>query len=343
MRSVLVPLSARRGGPKRRAGFLHPFSFIPALAFALTFAADAWPQEFPARPLRLIVPQPPGGGTDILARNVAQKLSEHLRQPAIVDNRPGAGSLIGTELAAKATPDGHTLLVGGIFNMVMNKALIRNLSYEPLRDFVPLGYTSAYPFLLLARADLPVASLAELVKYAKERPGKLSYGSAGIGTLQHVWGTILVKSLGLDMLHVPFKGAAPAHQEMMGGRLDMMFDNLSASKQYVQAGRLKGLAVSSASRSPHLANVPTVNETGLVKFEGESWFGFFAPVRTPARVVETLRTVFAGIIRDPEFAARVERDGGRVLAIPADGQRKFLQEEIERWGKLVAQYGVTAE
>jgi len=315
------------------------------LAFALTLVlgASAWTQDFPTRPLRVVVPQPPGGGTDIIARHIAQKLSEQLRQPAVVDNRPGAGSIVGTEIVARAAADGHTLLVGGIFNMVMNKALIRNLSYEPQRDFVPLGYTSAYPFLLLARADLPVSSLAELVKYARDRPGKLTYGSAGIGTLQHVWGTILVKSLGLDLLHVPFKGAAAAHQEMMGGRLDLMFDNLSASKQYVQAGRLKGLAVSSASRSLHLPSVPAVNETGLVQFEGESWFGLFAPAGTPVRVVQTLRNALAGIIRDPEFAARIERDGGRVLAIPPQQQRQFLQAEVERWSRLVGQYGVTVE
>jgi tripartite-type tricarboxylate transporter receptor subunit TctC len=225
----------------------------------------------------------------------------------------------------------------------MNKALIRNLSYEPARDFVPLGYVSAYPFVLLARADLPVATLAELVQYAKARPGKLAYGSAGIGTLQHVWGAILVKSLGMDMLHVPFKGAANAHQEMMAGRLDLMFDNLSASKQYVQSGRLKGLAVSSSSRAPHLPNVPTVNETGLVKFEGESWFGLFAPAGTPAPVVDVLRKTLAAIIGDPEFASRIERDGGRVLAIPAREQQQFLQDEVERWTKLVARYGVTTD
>ena len=157
---------------------------------------SALAQEYPARPIRLIVPIGAGGGTDILARHVAQKLGERFRQAAIVENRPGAGSLIGTEYVAKAAPDGYTLLVGGIFNMVMNRALLRNLPYEPLRDFVPLGYISAYPFVLVARADLPGSSLKELVQYAKERPGKLTYGSAGLGTLQHVWGTILFKSLG---------------------------------------------------------------------------------------------------------------------------------------------------
>jgi tripartite-type tricarboxylate transporter receptor subunit TctC len=241
------------------------------------FGVTALAQEYPARPIRLIVPIGAGGGTDILARHVAQKLGERLRQAAIVENRPGAGSLIGTEYVAKAAPDGYTLLVGGIFNMVMNRALLKNLPYEPLRDFVPLGYISAYPFVLVARADLPGSSLRELVQYAKERPGKLTYGSAGLGTLQHVWGTILFKSLGLDMVHVPFKAAPAAHQEMLAGRLDVMLDNLSAAKHHVQAGRLKALAVSSASRSPQLDGVPTLNETGLLSFQGESWFALFAP------------------------------------------------------------------
>ena len=227
--------------------------------------------------------------------------------------------------------------------MVMNKALIKNLSYDPLRDFVPVGFTSAYPFLLLVRADLPVTSLAELVRYAKERPGKLNYGSAGLGTLQHVWGMILVRSLGLEMVHVPHKGAAPAHQEILAGRLDMMFDNLSASKQYVQSGRMKGLVVSSAGRSSHLPNVPTINETGVTKFEGESWFGIFAPSGVPREIVDQLRGNLASVLRAPDFVRRVERDGGRVLMIPPAQQQKFLQEEIERWSWLVTQYDVTAE
>ena len=307
------------------------------------FGVTALAQEYPARPIRLIVPIGAGGGTDILARHVAQKLGERLRQAAIVENRPGAGSLIGTEYVAKAAPDGYTLLVGGIFNMVMNRALLKNLPYEPLRDFVPLGYISAYPFVLVARADLPGSSLQELVQYAKERPGKLTYGSAGLGTLQHVWGTILFKSLGLDMVHVPFKGAPAAHQEMLAGRLDVMLDNLSAAKHHVQAGRLKALAVSSASRSPQLDGVPTINETGLLSFEGESWFALFAPAGTPGPVVATLRSALAEITRDAEFAGRVERDGGRVLAIPPERHIEFLREEIERWSGLVTRYNVTVD
>src|SRR5438105_9371553 len=199
---------------------------IIACLLAPLVAMSANTQDYPARPIKLVVPIGPGGGTDILARHLAQKMGERLRGSAVVENRPGAGSIVGTEYVAKAAPDGYTLLVGGIFNMVMNKALVKNLPYEPLRDFVPLGYLSAYPFALVARIDLPAASLKEFVAYAREHPGKLTYGSAGLGTLQHVWGTILLKSLGLALVHVPFKAAPAVHQEMLAGRIDLMMDNL---------------------------------------------------------------------------------------------------------------------
>jgi tripartite-type tricarboxylate transporter receptor subunit TctC len=314
-----------------------------AFVALVVLAAGAYAQDYPSRTVRLIVPVGPGGGTDILARHLAQKLGERFKHGVIVENRPGAGSLVGTEYVARASADGYTLLVGGIFNMVMNRALIKTLPYDPVRDFVPLGYISAYPFVLITRNDFPASSLAELVRYAKERPGKMTYGSAGIGTLQHVWGAILFKSLGLDVVHVPFKGAPPAHQEMLAGRLDLMLDNLSAAKHHVQAGRLKAFAVTSAERSPHLPQVPTVNESALTSFEGESWFALFAPAATPASAVETARAALGQILKDREFAERVERDGGRVLAIAPAAQRKFLQDEVERWSALVAKHGVTID
>ena len=310
---------------------------------ALMTGLPAAAQDFPSKPLRIVVPQAAGGGTDILARNLAVRLTELLKQGVVVENRTGAGSLIGTDFVARAPADGHTLLMGGIFNMVMNKALVKNLSYSPENDFVSLGYVSAYPFVLLTRPDLPVNSLAELAAYAKARPGKLSYGSGGMGTLQHVWGAVLTNSLGLDMVHVPFKGAAPAHQEMMAGRLDIMFDNISAAKPHIQANRLKGLVVSSAQRSAQLPNLPTVTETGLVSFEGESWFGVFAPAATPAPVVARLRETLAAINRETEFVARVERDGGRMLNVAPAQQEAFLRNEIERWVGAVNRYKVTAD
>jgi len=306
---------------------------------ACLFAVIAKGEDYPTRVVKLVVPVGPDGGTDILARHLAQKMSERLKQPVVVENRPGAGSIVGTEYVARAAPDGYTLLVGGIFNMVMNKALVKNLTYEPIADFVPLGYLSAYPFALVARADLPARDLAQFVAYAKERPGKLTYGSAGIGTLQHVWGTILVKMLGLEMVHVPFKAAPAVHQEMLAGRIDLMMDNLSALKHHVQAGRLQAYAVSSAARTPQLADVPTLREAG-VDFEGESWFAMFAPAATPTSAVSLLRNTLADVLKDADFVARIERDGGRVLAIAPSEQRKFLQDEVKRWSALVTRYGV---
>jgi len=321
---------------------------LPARVFffgvaMLIIACPAMAQDFPARPLRMIVASGAGGGTDLAGRNVAKTLSDSLRVPAFVENRPGAGSATGSEFVAKSNPDGHTLLFSSSSSIVMNGFLYKNLPYDSLRDFVAVGFVAAYPFLLVTRPDLPAANLAEFAKYARERPGRLTYSSPGVGSVQHVWGSILFRSMGLDLLHVPYKGAASAHPDMIAGRIDAMFDNMSAALKYVEAGRLKGLAVSSPKRAPQLPNVPTVNETGVTKFDGESWMGVFAPAATPAPVVEALRGLLLQVVRDADYAARVERDSGRVMVIPANQQQAFLRSEIERWGKLINQYGVTAE
>jgi tripartite-type tricarboxylate transporter receptor subunit TctC len=305
----------------------------------MTISVSAFAQQntdYPNHPIKLIVPIAPGGGTDIIGRKVAQKLTDLLPQATFVENKAGAGSLIGTEFVAKAPADGYTLLVGGLFNMVMNKALMKNLPYDPAKDFIPLGYISAYAFVLSTRPDLPVNNLAEMAKLMKDKPGQFTYGSAGIGTLQHVWASILTDQLGLDLVHVPFKGAPQAYQEMMAGRLDIIFDNISASKSFVQSNRLKGIAVSSEKRSSLFPQLPTINETGLTKFSGESWFGIFAPANTPPQVVSKLRQALALVNKDPEFIALVEKDGGRVLNISAADQQAFLLDEINRWVPLVA-------
>ena len=299
--------------------------------------------DYPSRAIKIIIPQAAGGGTDLLGRKVAQKLSEQLKQTTIVENKAGAGSLIGTNFAANAAPDGYTLMIGGLTNMVMNKALIKDLNYDPEKGFTPLGYFSAYSFVLLARADLPVNTLAEFLKYAKDRPNQLNFASAGIGTLQHVWGTILFNGMGLSLIHVPFKGAAQGYQEMLGGRIDVMFDNMSASKQYVQSNKLKGLALSSQDRSPLLPQVPTINESGITKFTGESWFAIFAPSNTPLQIVNKLRATMELINKDPEFIAQVEKDGGRMLNVSSQDQQQFLKDEISKWVLLVNKNNIKAE
>ncbi len=326
--------------PTRRSGGRAAAAALIALGFQFA-AADA--QDFPSRPLRMIVASGAGGGTDLAGRNVAKTLSDALKTASFIENRPGAGSATGSEFVARSPPDGHTLLFSSGSSIVMNGFLYKNLPYDSLRDFVAVGFVAAYPFVLITRADLPANNLAEFAKFARERPGRLTYSSPGVGSLQHVWGTILFRGMGLELLHIPYKGAASAHPDMIAGRIDAMFDNLSAAMKYIDAGRLKALAVSAPKRASQLPNVPTINETGVTRFDGESWMGVFAPSATPPAVIDALRALLLGVVRDAEYSARVERDGGRVMIIPANQQQAFLRQEIERWGRLITQYAVSAE
>ncbi len=312
------------------------------LSSGLVFAQTPT-NDYPNHPIKVIVPQAAGGGTDLIGRRIAQKLSEQFKIGTVVENKSGAGSLIGTEFVANAPADGYTLMIGGLANMVMNKALIKNLSYYPDRDFVPLGYISGYSFVFLTRPEMPVNSLAEFVKFAKQQNKPILFGSAGIGTLQHVWGEILLNALGIESIHVPFKGAAMGYQEMMGDRVDVMFDNMSASKQYILNGKLKGLALSAQERSPVLPLVPTINETGMTKFTGESWFGIFAPSKTPVAAVSKLRQAMVVINKEPEFIAQVEKDGGRIINVPVNEQQQFLKDEIVKWVGLVQKNNIKVE
>ena len=312
------------------------------ISFVLIFNC-VFAQDFPNRQFKIIVPSASGGGTDILARSVAQKITETLKQSAIVENRTGGGSIVGSEYVARSLNDGYTILMGSIANMVMNKILIPKLPYDPEKDFLPIGYISAYPFVLMARADLPINNFQEFVQYVKSRPDKLSFGTAGIGTLQHVWFSVLLNNLNLQVLHIPFKGAAPVHQEMLGGRIDFMFDNMSAAKQYVLSRRLKGIAVSSLDRTALLPNVPTINESGITKFDGESWFGLFVPGNTPTNIVNKLRQVMSDINRDTEFVSKVERDGGRMLNLSPENQQIFLRDELSKWSAAIQKIQVSIE
>ncbi|MBM3344399.1 MAG: tripartite tricarboxylate transporter substrate binding protein [Betaproteobacteria bacterium] len=322
---------------------LAVLSLLPVLPAFGAAQDSAAMQALRARPVRIIVATAPGGGVDITARHLAKTMGELARIALVVQNRPGAGSITGTEYAARATPDGHTLLVSSSSSMVMNGLLHQQLPYDALRDFVAVGFVVAYPFVLIARNDLPVTNLAELAQYAKDRRGKLTYGSAGVGSLQHVWGTLLFRSMGLDLLHVPYKGAAMAVQEMIGGRIDLMFDNLSAARAQVQAGRVKALVVSPARRAPQMPAVPTVNESGVTQFEGESWMGVFVPSATPRGTVQALRGVVENVLQDAGLRERLEAGGGRIMRVPPQQQQAFVNRERERWGALIKRYGVTAE
>jgi len=309
-------------------------------ACAASAAAGAWAQDYPNRPIRLIVPTAAGGGFDILARYVAQRMGDDHKITLTVENRVGAGTVAGTEFVAKAPADGYTLMLGGVSNMALNPALFKKLPYDAARDFVPVGYLATFPTVLVSPPDFPANSFAEFVAQVRANPGKYNFASAGVGTGQHVWGAILIKLLGLDMPMVHYKGAAPAHQDLLAGRTHGMLDNLSAIRQHIQAGKLKAYAVSTRGRASQLPNVPSVIETGVVDFEAGSWMGLYAPAATPAPIVERLRSLADQLVRSPEFAARIESTGGAALVIPGNRQNQFQADELARWDRLIKQTGI---
>jgi tripartite-type tricarboxylate transporter receptor subunit TctC len=314
-----------------------------ALALGALAAGAAPAQDYPTRPLRMIVPQPPGGGFDLVGRLVGQRLSELLGQQVVVENRTGAGTLIGTEAAAKSPADGYTLLVGGFSNIAANPGLYKQLPYDPLADFVPVGMVSGVAYALVSRKDLPQASLKEVIDFARANPRKLTYASAGVGTGQHIIAAALVHLTGVEIVHVPYRGAQAAYQDLLAGRVDLFFDNAATAKPYLDSGQVKGYAVSTAARWPALPQLPTVVETGVAKLELESWFAIFARTGTPPAILERLRVEMAKVVQTPELAERFEKGGNRMLKMTPAETEAFVRSEIEKWPPIIRQAGITAQ
>ena len=311
-----------------------------ALMLLALGASSSWAQEFPSRPIKLVVPTAAGGGFDILGRYVAQRLAEDHKLNVVVENRTGAGTVVGTEYAAKSAPDGYTLMLGGVSNIALNPAMFRKLPYDASRDFVAVGFLATFPTVLVTPPDFPASTIQEFVNVVRANPGKFNFASAGVGTGQHVWGAILLKMLNLDMPMVQYKGAAPAHLDLLAGRTHAMLDNLSAIRQHITTGKLKALAVSTRSRASQLPDVPSVIESGVADFEAGSWMAVFAPAATPAPIIERLRALLDPMVRSKEFAARIESTGGVALPIAGDQQNAFMLDEISRWDRLIKQAGI---
>ena len=316
-------------------------SILIAVFLFVGFSVQA--QPYPNKPIRLIVPFAPGGVTDVSGRIVAIALAKRLNQQVIVENKPGASGNIGAHLVSKAAPDGYTLLLALDGTLVINPHVYERTGFDALNDFAPIAKVGDSIIIIVAHPSVGVKTLAEVVALSKTNGKGLEFGTSGSGSITHVAGELLKQRSGANLVHVPYKGAAPAVQDMIGGRIDVMFDNLSAARTYIDSGRLKALAVSSSRRAEALPTVPTVDETGLVKFSGESWFGVFAPSQTPGTAIERLRSGLASLSRNPDFAARIEHDTGRTMPIPPAEQQAFLRGEIERWARLVARYEVTAD
>jgi tripartite-type tricarboxylate transporter receptor subunit TctC len=314
---------------------------LPAVLYSVGGPAQAQ-TDYPTRPLKLIVPQPPGGGFDFVGRTVAEPLGKALGQAVVVENRTGSGTLVGTEAAAKAAADGYTLLVGSVSNMVLNSGLYPSLPYDPVRDFEPLGNAVAYSYTLMARKDLTVTSLADLLAKARATPRGFTYASAGNGSGQHVIAAALWHLAGADLVHVPYRGAQAAYQDLIGGRVDLFFDLAPTARGQISGGTVRGLATSGAQRNPAHAELPTLREAGI-ELDLESWFAIFAPARTPAPVLTRLRKDLRTVVNLAEVKDAFAKAGGRPLPLDADETRAQHTRDLERWTRLVRAAGLKAD
>ncbi len=313
------------------------------LAAAVLACAAAQAQEYPSRLVRIVAPSSPGGGFDLVGRVLAQKLGEQTGQPFVVENRPGAGTLVGSQLAARAVPDGYTLLVGGLSNIALNMGLYKAPGYDSLADLAPISLVVSHSYTLVGRKDLPQSTLREVIDFARANPGRLNIGTSGPGTGQYVGAALLIAAGGVDILKVPYKGAQPVYQDLLAGRLDLFYDNTTTAAPYIEAGQVKALAVSSRERVATMPRVPTVTETGLLDLEMETWFGLFAPARTPRPVIERLRAEIDRATQQPDVRKRLEQGSGRSLRMGPAETDAFVRAEVPRWVALIRKAGITPE
>jgi tripartite-type tricarboxylate transporter receptor subunit TctC len=323
---------------------LHRRVFLQGAAGAAAWPAVsriAWAQGYPSRPVRLFVGFPPGGPGDIIARLIAQRLQERLGQPFLIENRPGAGSNIGTEAVVKAPPDGHTLLLVSSANSI-NATLYDKLNFNFLRDIAPVAGISREPNVLVVNPSVPVTTVAELIAYAKANPGKIAMASAGNGTPPHVAGELFKMMTGIDIVHVPYRGGAPALTDLLGGQVQVFFGTSSASIEYIRSGKLRALAVTTATRSEALPDLPTVGEF-LPGFEASTWFGLGAPKNTPAEIVAKLNGEINAALADAKVKARLRDLGGTVLALSSPDFGNLIAEDTDKWAKVVTFAGIQPE
>jgi tripartite-type tricarboxylate transporter receptor subunit TctC len=316
------------------------FCVIGAAALALPGARA---QAYPSRPVKIIVAYAPGGANDITARIYAEALGGRLKQPFVVENRPGASGISGTTFASKAEPDGYTLMLGAGGVMTINPGLYSNLPYDPLRDFAPIGLASRSPLVMVVPATLPVKSVSELLAYARSRPEGITFASPGAGTPLHLAGELFTRQAQIKALHVPYKGSAPGISDVMAGRVDLMCDALNSSLPFIRAGKLRALAVTTAQRSEQLPEVPTLQESGLKDFDVSSWFGFFAPSSAPKEVVSLLASELQKATAMPETRKKIADIGLETVSSSPEELRAMIQREQHRWREVIRQANVKAE
>ena len=317
------------------------FILLAAIAVA-NVHAQAPGANYPAKQIRVIVPFPAGGPTDAIARAIGQKLSETWGQPVIVDNRPGAGGNIGTELAAKSPADGYTLFIGTVANAI-NQSLFAKLPFDFVRDFAPVTQNYVTGLILAVHPSLPAHSVKELIALAKAHPGQLSYASSGVGGTPHLAGELFNSMAGVKMVHVPYKGSAPAMADLLGGHIQLTFDNMLTVLPQVKAGKLRGLAVTMTTRSPLAPELPTVAEAGLKGFEVKSWNGVVVPTGTPKEIIARLNGEIVRILRQPDLREKFLVQGVELVPTTPEEFGAFIKQDIAKWAKVIQLSGARAE
>ena len=317
----------------------RPAAFLSLMAALALACGPALAQGFPTRPVTLVVPYPPGGSADILARTVGQKLAEKLGQPVVIENKGGAGTAIGTRFVAEATPDGYTLLMGTVSSHAINPAMAK-VGYDPVRDFVPVAPLASIPFVLVTNPAAPYLKLSELLAAARQKPGTISYASAGPGTSNHLAGEMLATAAQVQLLHVPYRGSAPALADVLAGHVPLMFDLQTTAVPNIRAGKLKALAVTGTQRSALLPDVPTVAESGLPAFEVSAWFALFAPARLPPAVLKRLSDDMADVLKAPDMVQKLRELGAEPDKRPAADFAGYVRSEAERYGAVVKAAGL---
>lgn len=313
------------------------------VALVLWVSLSAFAQPFPSKPVRLIVPFPPGGAVDYYARAVQNRLQETLGQPILIENRSGAGGMLGADLVVKAAPDGYTLLVGNIASLAMNVGLYSKMTYDPRKDLTPIMRTVAVNYVMTVHPSVPARSVKELIDHAKANPGKLSYGSAGSGSAPHLATELLKQRAGIDMLHVPFKGGGPMVADLLGGQIHIVIADQANLMPHVKAGKLRALAVGTLERSASYPDIPTIAESGFPGFEARAWQGIAGPANLPADIVTQLNAAFARAMAFPEVHQRL-LDGGLdpITGTPEDFAA-FIRSEIDKWAKVAKDVGARVD
>lgn len=319
---------------------------LPLLIASAALVAAAFAQAqppYPSKPIRFVVPYPAGGPLDTVARLLGQKVGESLKQPVIVENKPGAGGNIGADMVAKSAPDGYTILMGAVATHAINPTLYAHIPYDAERDFAPITQLASTPNVLVVNPKLPVSNVKEFIAYAKAHPGQLNFGSGSTGSAGHLAGELFNTMAGVKMVHVPYKGAAPAMQDLIGGQIQLMFDNLASSLGQMRAGKVKALAVTTAKRSPLAPELPTIAESGLPGFNINTWFGVFAPAGTPRPIVDELHDEFVKALDAPDVREKMLTMGAEPVGNTPEQFAAYIKSEGRKYAKLIKQSGAKVD